>query len=392
MNLPFWRNTDATSPSAETALDADTRMDAGAPANWVLRSWTPNDDSVHEQTITSVPFRVGRLSENDLTIPDPTVSSRHAELFFVMDDLFVRDLNSTNGTFVNGRKIRDVEALHAGDLLQLGNFKLHVVRQAQASSQKTLSVDIASQVMAHVQFNKLINEVAVTPHLQPIIRLSDTEIVGFEVLGRSRLPGLETPADMFRVAAERRLEARLSEVLREEGLRCGRQLGQSVPLYVNTHPRELNDYRLFDSLTSLRTENPDTRIMLEVHEAAVTSTRFLTELRERLNDLQIGLAYDDFGAGQARLIELCDVPPDVIKFDLQLIQGLWNGSSERLRIVSTLVRMVLDLGVVPLAEGVELQADADACRELGFELAQGFLFGRPAPVEDWVSASTDSDP
>ena len=76
-------------------------------------------------------------------------------------------------------------------------------------------------------------------------------------------------------------------------------------------------------------------------------------------------------------------------FDLQLVQGLGQASNERRRVVGALVAMVRDLGVIPLAEGVELQKEADVCRELGFELAQGYLFGRPAPINAWLSTSPD---
>ncbi|MCA9182890.1 MAG: EAL domain-containing protein, partial [Planctomycetales bacterium] len=56
---------------------------------------------------------------------------------------------------------------------------------------------------------------------------------------------------------------------------------------------------------------------------------------------------------------------------------------ERQKMLASLVNMVIDLGVNPLAEGVETSAEADACRNLGFYTAQGFHFGRPAPVRQY---------
>jgi len=97
------------------------------------------------------------------------------------------------------------------------------------------------------------------------------------------------------------------------------------------------------------------------------------------------LAYDDFGAGQARLKELSEVPPDVMKFDLQMIRGLSTSSPHRVQIVESLVKIVRDLGIVALAEGVETQEEADICRDIGFELAQGYLLGRPAPAKTSAS-------
>ena len=133
-------------------------------------------------------------------------------------------------------------------------------------------------------------------------------------------------------------------------------------------------------LRELRADFPDLSVVLEIHESGVTSTRYLAKLRDTLNELGMQLAYDDFGAGQARLMELVEVPPDVLKFDIKLIQGLPTASPQRLTTVGSLVQLVRELGVVPLAEGVETEEEAAVCRELGFDLAQGFLYGRPAPA------------
>jgi EAL domain-containing protein (putative c-di-GMP-specific phosphodiesterase class I) len=96
-----------------------------------------------------------------------------------------------------------------------------------------------------------------------------------------------------------------------------------------------------------------------------------------LKDLGMRLAYDDFGAGQSRLMELADVPPDVLKFDMRMIHGLSHASDERQNMVRSLVKIVRSLAVVPLAEGIETGDEAAICRDLGFELAQGYFFGRP---------------
>ena len=94
--------------------------------------------------------------------------------------------------------------------------------------------------------------------------------------------------------------------------------------------------------------------------------------------MRIGLAYDDFGHGQARLVELVDVPPDYLKFDMRLVQNLESASIERQRMFASLVKMVCDLGIIPLAEGVELAGDHEICRQIGFEFGQGFFYGYPS--------------
>lgn len=110
-----------------------------------------------------------------------------------------------------------------------------------------------------------------------------------------------------------------------------------------------------------------------------------------LTHLGIGLAYDDFGAGEGRLTELAEVPPQYLKFDRKLIQNLHAASDGKRRLVESLVRMVHDLGVAALAECIETQQESEACKEVGFDYAQGYYFGKPLPASEWLPG-LKSDP
>jgi EAL domain-containing protein (putative c-di-GMP-specific phosphodiesterase class I) len=304
----------------------------------------------------------------------------------VDDEVFVRDLNSTNGTFRNGHRIRSVQKLENGDSLQFGTARFHLRVSAKPEISVTQQTDVTDDALAYLQFDKLMSDPAILPHFQPIVRLADTQRMGYEVLARSRLIGLQTPDVMFRVASMLGYEAELSRLMRWEGVRLGASLTVSSPrqLYLNTHPSELNDPELLASLRALQAKFPDVSMVLEIHEAAVTSVPALSELRADLCDLGIGLAYDDFGSGQARLLELADVPPDVIKFDIHLIRGLPEASAERRQLIRTLVQAAKGVDAIPLAEGIETEKEAEICYQMGFELAQGFYFGKPAPASNWL--------
>ncbi|MFN8706348.1 MAG: EAL domain-containing protein [Planctomyces sp.] len=352
---------------------------------WVLVRQAGDHGSVQRVSVSSPSFLIGRQPSNHLAIPDQTVSGRHAELILVNTDLFVRDLGSTNGTLLNGRRIQNLTGLQHGDVIHFGSVMYTLMQGGEDSITATVTADSSSDAMGQLQFDKLLKRPALRPYFQPIVRLEDHSRIGFEMLSRSHLIGLETPDKMFRVAAQRTSEAELSIACRLEGLRCGAGLGSAMKLYLNTHPVELRSVQLFESLNAMRNEYPDANIVLEVHEAAVVSANYLRDLRRVLNDLKIGLAYDDFGAGQARLKELFDVPPDVLKFDSVLINDLPFASSAQRTTIQSLVRLVRDLNVIALAEGVETHEEAACCFELGFELAQGYLFGRPEPVAHWAS-------
>ena len=124
---------------------------------------------------------------------------------------------------------------------------------------------------------------------------------------------------------------------------------------------------------------PDQRAVIEIHESAVTDLAAMERIRAQLHALDVGLAYDDFGAGQSRLMELVEVPPDYLKLDMSLVRDI-DRSGKRQELVRALVHVMTDLGIAVLAEGVEREAEGATCIELGCALGQGYLYGRPAPA------------
>src|SRR5437773_4093760 len=92
--------------------------------------------------------------------------------------------------------------------------------------------------------------------------------------------------------------------------------------------------------------------VLEVHEEMVTDSSKLLWLRERLQRSGIGLAYDDFGAGQARIAELAEAPPNFVKLDMSLVRGI-DKASARQELMQALIRGINDLGIELIAEGIE---------------------------------------
>ncbi|HEX3598763.1 MAG TPA: EAL domain-containing protein [Lacipirellulaceae bacterium] len=345
---------------------------------WLLSGQMADDQPVRHARVDSARFVVGRKPEASLSIPSPTVSREHAELTVVDRGLLLRDLGSTNGTFVNGTRIQQPCTVHHGDLLQFGQIVFRVVQQSTESGPQTIQADSCDRALSLIQFDQLMAQRAVTPHVQPIVNMEDREVWGSEVLARSRFFGLKDPHSMFAAAKVLNLEGELSRILREEGVRSCQILPAEHALFVNTHPVEIDDLDLMIfSLSELRELEPRRPLVLEIHEAAVTCDAEMRTLRTALTDLRIGLAYDDFGAGQARLVELVDVPPDYLKFDMRLVQNLESASMERQRMLASLVQMVRDLGITPLAEGIELEGDHEICRQMGFKCAQGFLYGYP---------------
>jgi len=347
---------------------------------WTLTECRDDNALGQHLSIPPGPTVIGRTPETPITLGCPSVSKRHADIRMEQGRPMLRDLGSTNGTFVNGRPAADTP-LADGDIVQFASKVFRVGKPQSAEMGATAEGAALPFAAALLQFEELMNGAGVVPHFQPIVRLPDGEVEAYELLARSTLEELRNPAAMFATAERLGQAVALSELMRREGARDALRLPACGSLFVNTHPDEVINDRFLGSLAELRELAPRLPITIEVHEAAVTSVDQMKRLQEVLDRHDMRLAYDDFGAGQARLDELSDAPPACLKFDIKLIRGIDRAPPARQSMVRSLVALTLELGITPLAEGVETAAEAAACHELGFALAQGYHFGRPAPAE-----------
>jgi EAL domain-containing protein (putative c-di-GMP-specific phosphodiesterase class I) len=348
---------------------------------WFLCGPTASGEAVQHTPIDHFPFLIGRRTGISMKINFRTVSGNHASLWVENGRLFVKDLESTNGTYVNGQRIVEATEIGEEDLIHFAEAPFRIRRQSPTSfNSGTFQENVCDQALALVQFDRLMSQRLVVPHFQPIVTMEQGRSIGYEVLGRGRVFGLESVGAMFQAAEQLNLEVELSRLLRWEGLRIGRELPDNPILFVNTHPKEMLGDGLINSLSKVREMTGTLPIVLEIHEAAITDPASMRQLRAQLVELDMELAYDDFGCGQARLAEIVEARPHYVKFDIGLIRGIDSADTHRLQMLRTLVKMVRDLDIKALAEGIETEAEAAACRELSFDLAQGYYFGRPAPA------------
>jgi EAL domain-containing protein (putative c-di-GMP-specific phosphodiesterase class I) len=355
-------------------------------ALWFLCGQTTEGEAVRHVPIYAFPFRVGRRADVNLSLPFKTVSSLHAEIVESGSGLILRDLRSTNGTFVNGLRVNGELPLTQNDLVQFADVPFRIRRQSSETGGMTVATRVCDYALALVQFDELMTHRAVIPAFQPIVDLRNGLTVGYEALGRSTVFGLEMPDAMFQAASQLELQIELSRMFRWEAVRASSSLEKPPHLFLNTHPAELNDPGLVEALQALRNVSPKQPITLEIHESAATDESKMRGLQRALADLDMKWAYDDFGAGRDRLAQLVEVRPDFIKFDMGLIRGIDRASAERQSMLETLVKMVVDLGIVALAEGIETASEGAACRQIGFQLAQGYYYGKPARANTFEAA------
>jgi EAL domain-containing protein (putative c-di-GMP-specific phosphodiesterase class I) len=337
--------------------------------------------------IQSVPLVIGRDDSASLHLGSPHVSVFHAEIFEKRSALHVRDLQSTNGTLVNGKRILRPTQIDNGDVLQFGDVGFRLGHGSLPETREHME-NAVDDALALSQFDQLITQDStITPFLQPIVRARDERPIAYESFGRSRLASLSKPEMMFRAATKCRMEAELSRRLRVLGMVSAHDVGLSRHVFLNTHPKELDEIQsLVSSLVALRKSNNGRPITLEIQEENVSDSQSLSLLRLALQDLEIGLAYNGFCGNHTRLIELANIPPDYLKFDMKLIRRIHTAPESARVMLASLVQVSKDLGATPIAMGIECQEEAAVCKELGFELFQGYRYGRPDDASDCVKS------
>jgi EAL domain-containing protein (putative c-di-GMP-specific phosphodiesterase class I) len=342
------------------------------------------------------PATIGRHPDCVIQLSVERLSRMHARLNLDDGLLTVEDLDSTNGTFVNHDRVIEPTRLRVGDVLHLADHEFRLMSDSlgsDSSESRTGEETIVGMAALprdfplHMPaFFELLENRQVSGYGQPIVTAAG-ELYGYEMLGRSENPMLdEGPGQLFALAAALNTEVRLSRMLRRQAFAEASEAGLRLPLFFNNHPAECEDMgALLDELRRLRGEHRDLELVFEVHESAVTDLGAMAEVKQELATMDIALAYDDFGAGQARLLELVEVPPDYLKFDMGLIRDMTERDSPRYRLLAELNRMIAGMGISTLIEGVEDDRTAQLCREIGIDYMQGFLFGRPEPLKGLVA-------
>jgi EAL domain-containing protein (putative c-di-GMP-specific phosphodiesterase class I) len=172
-----------------------------------------------------------------------------------------------------------------------------------------------------------------------------------------------------------------------DALRCAdvlRTSGKSYPFSINIACRSLERATLLDELCALREKRlPDASIILEVTETDLLQNKsaaaaFAT--RAFLHNFQVSI--DDFGEGYATFDRLRGMPFHELKLERSMVDGCAQDQSLH-NICRAAVQLAHGFGAKAVAEGIERLDDLTTVRSLGFDMAQGYIFSRPAPFEEF---------
>ena len=225
-------------------------------------------------------------------------------------------------------------------------------------------------------------------HYQPMVNVVEKSLVGVEGLVRWNHPemGLVHPDEFIALAEDTGLIVPLGEWVLAEACRQQRvwsEAGQTFRVSVNISGLHLRGPGLVDTVRKvLRESGADAqRLEIEITEGAFlqNAQEALTTLR-RIKELGARISIDDFGTGYSSLNYLRRFQVDTIKVDRALIRGVETDGNNA-AVTAAIAALARGLEVVPLAGGVESVGQRDLLCRQGYACMQGYLFGKPAPLE-----------
>lgn len=215
---------------------------------------------------------------------------------------------------------------------------------------------------------------------QPIVRVSDEVVVGYEMLARGREGLYEAPQRLLRFARHRGMLEKVDLRCLETCLAEAAQLASHLLVSINLFPSTLLDMSTND-VVSYFAQLADARLCLELSEEHfVGDPRELLDRIAALRSAGVRLAIDDVGKGRGTLDSVMLLEPDVVKIDKELITGACRDTRKE-RLLRRLVTLATTLGCEVVGEGVEKPDDLALLRELDVPYAQGFLWAAPAALD-----------
>jgi EAL domain-containing protein (putative c-di-GMP-specific phosphodiesterase class I) len=223
---------------------------------------------------------------------------------------------------------------------------------------------------------------------QPIVRLGDGSIYGFEALSCGPEGDLfQSPEMLFSFAEKTDQILELERLCRVESVRGAAALPRGRKLFLNCSAHGIADTdALSGALVALAGSSglAPSDLVLEITErVAVTAWPDFRKRIDRLRAMGFGVAIDDMGAGYSSLHSVAEVEPDFLKFDIALVRDIHRSPIKR-GLLESLVLLARRIDAQVIAEGVEKEEEHETLREMDVPFGQGFLFSPPTSLTYYV--------
>ena len=282
----------------------------------------------------------------------------------------------------------------ATDLLKEADLALYAAKDAGKRTfrfyEPSLQQAVLMRVQERTELEQAISRGELLVYYQPIVELSDGRIDGVEALVRWNHPdrGLLLPAEFIPIAEESGLIVPLGRWVLERACadlsrwRRNNPIAHELRMSVNVSPRQLHDLhfaKMVDEVLDEHGLDPSV-LTLEITEGALLEgDDSVVHLLRTLQERGITLALDDFGTGYSSLSYLHQFPLGTLKIDRSFVRDMDKGNG--MALLDTIVSMGRNLGLLGIAEGIEIPSHVSELERLGCKYGQGFLFAHPLPAD-----------
>jgi EAL domain-containing protein (putative c-di-GMP-specific phosphodiesterase class I) len=219
---------------------------------------------------------------------------------------------------------------------------------------------------------------------QPIADAVEKRVFGYEALMRAREASLPHPGAILSAAERLDRLTDLGRRVRALSVEAFDRAPTDALLFVNLHTRDLLDPALYERSAPLT--KMANRVVLEITErSTIDDVKDIHSKVSALRKLGFRIAIDDLGAGYAGLSSFAALEPEIVKLDMSLVRNV-HQSGIRRRLIGSMTGLCKEMGMLVVAEGVELVEERESLRGVGCHLLQGYLFARPGPPFPAVEA------
>jgi EAL domain-containing protein (putative c-di-GMP-specific phosphodiesterase class I) len=367
-------------------------MHSTAASEAWLEYYGPDSSAPERTSLETFPFTIGRNESADLHVDSGRVSREHAVITCERNSFHVRDLNSTNGTFLNGKRIQQ-SRLADGDLLGIADVEFSfccgregpgrkTITQVMATDRETTNegeLDQTEDAVCEVRrLHERLLHCAVEVAFAPIAGLVDETLLGYEVVAATGLADGSSPL----MQTECRLSSRIRAVERLVAAEQAARLPAPTRVFVPLGAADVDGPAAARSLEQLAAVLGDPRrLAVQIPDSAACDIPFFRDFLALMRKLGVAVAYDGFASGAAQLARQKDIAPDYVKLAPSLARGVSRNRNLR-RSLREIVLAAEEVGAEVVAAGVDGSESAGVCRELGCRYAQGTFVGQPLPIDE----------
>jgi len=371
-------------------------IDSAAIESPWLEYFPPHSSNLERFSLVQLPMIIGRSDTADFTVDSTRVSREHAMIERRGRALVLRDLGSTNGTFVNGSQVDQVE-LQAGDMFSVADMEFTFYEPRKRSNQNATqvmetSLDALSNTLhpgdAMIQQVRRMQEGFVSGSTRcaflNVVDLQSTHCVGYEAARINELPlGLLGPAmDSALLGSECRLASRFRQMQRQRAVEEAFSMHADSRVYLPLDASEVGDETLIDFFTRLSAQTSNSsRLALLIPDSAVCDIPYFRNFLATMRDLGFAVGYDEFSGGRQQFVQHRTIAPDFLKLSRSFVRDIHQAPA-RLRQLDEIVSETSELECHIFVTGVRSPEEAQACQEAGCQLAQGSHFGGPASLRE----------